>query len=210
MLVLAAMDLAHQRGARWITLHVRPHNPDAVKLYADLGFETIDTEMTFTRKTRGNAEAGAINLHRLRSNERQAAFELARAVAGEKLELFRPLRPADFGLYWDDRLADWLTDVFTGQATQHYAYVTDNKLAATVTIRAQYFGTPHVIEIRVHPTRRGLIEESLVGFALNVVEQFSPREVRAHTLMSQFDVVNALKRAGFVEQRGLTLMVYKV
>jgi ribosomal protein S18 acetylase RimI-like enzyme len=205
-LMLAALAEARQRGATWVILNVRPHNTGAILLYRELGFESVDTEMGYAARRAVLPGVSPLALRHLPASEYRAAFDLARAGMSERLKLFRPLRASEFGLHFEDRLAERVLDFFIGQSTERWGYYEQRTLCATVQLHAQRVGTPHSFDVRVAADRRGLLEAGLVAFALSRLAHFPRREITTRILNSHHELVEALGRAGFAETRGLMLM----
>jgi ribosomal protein S18 acetylase RimI-like enzyme len=201
----ATLDDAKRRGAKWLILNVRPHNVGAIKLYDELGFDAIDTEMSYTRNDARELD-GALPLRPLRANERSAALELARRGMSPTLRMFRPVRASDFAINFEDRLTENVVDFFAAQRTERYGYFETGALRATVTLRAQKVGTPHALDVRVAPEARGRVEDGVLAYALTRLAGFPRRRVTARALTSHKELVEALTRAKFVPLRGLMLM----
>jgi GNAT superfamily N-acetyltransferase len=201
-----ALQEARQRGARWVILNVRPHNTGAIDLYRELGFEPVDTEMSFVSKRPAPPLAPALELRPLHGPERRAAYELARDAMSERLKMFRRLRTSDFALHLEDRLAERVVDLFAGQATERWGYFENDLLRATVFVRAQRLGSPHIVEIQVAPARRGPLESPLLAFALRRLAQFPRRDISVRLWTSHAEMIAALEQAGFIPGRGLMLM----
>lgn len=205
-LMEAALLEARRRGAQWVLLNVRPHNIGAIELYDRLGFEIIDTEMNYIHRRGARFDVNPYPLRRLQRKEHRAAYDLARAGVSERLKMFRPARTADFALTLEDQLAEWLMDLFIGQSSERWGYFEEGQLRATVFLRAQRMGSPHALDIRVHPLARGRLEDGMVAFVRARLAQFPRRELAARALTSHKELVDSLSRAGFIPTRGLTLM----
>ncbi len=208
-LMEAAIDEAQRHRASWLILNVRPHNASALELYNNLGFEAIDTEMNYVQRRAATPDT-PLRLRALKGAERRAAFELARAGMSEKLKMFRPLRMSEFGVHFEDRLAERVLDTFIGQSTERWGYFEEGQLRATVSLHAQRFGSPHTLDLRVAPHARGRLEEGLVAFALRRLAQFPRREISTRVLTSHGELVEALGREGFIPTRGLRLMALEM
>lgn len=202
----AAIAEARRRRASWLVLNVRPQNSGAIKLYEQLGFEIVDTEMTYALKRSGPPRGRPFSLRRLKSSENHLAFDLARAGMSERLRMFRPPRPSEFATGFEDRVAERVLDFFGGQSTERWGYFEGDILRATVMIRAQRIGSPHWLDIRVAPEAAGRLEEGLAAFGLERLSRFPRRAVNSRILTSHAALVEAVTREGFAPTRGLTLM----
>ncbi len=205
-MMLAAIQEARDRGALWLILNVRPYNIGAIRLYEELGFQGIDTEQSYIRKRPMPAPRTSLTLRRLQGSEHYSALEVARAGMSERLRMFRPLRPFEFGLNIEDRAAERITDFFIAQSTERWGYFQKEEMRAVVTLRGQRIGTPHSFDIRVHPTARGTLEHELLAFALTRLARFPQRDMRTRLLNSHTELVQALAQEGFIQGTGLMLM----
>lgn len=205
-LMQAAIDEARVRRARWLILNVRPWNTAARQLYEGLGFDVVDTEHQYARTRARVATAAPLPLRRLRDKELREAYQLTLASLGEPLRSFRPPALSDFGVRWEDRLAERALDLFVAQSTERWGYFQDQVLTAVVSLHAQRIGSPHRLDIRVLPAARGTLEPGLVGAAVQRLNHFPPRDVETRALASHGALIAALSDAGFAPVRGLTLM----
>ncbi|TAH50534.1 MAG: GNAT family N-acetyltransferase [Chloroflexota bacterium] len=205
-LMLAAIDEARARSAQWLILNVRPWNESAIRLYEGLGFEAVDTETEYVRTRARVLAYEPLPIRPLRNNELRAGYMLARAGMNEKLQLFRPPGISEFGVRFEDRLAERTLDLFILQSTERYGYFENEVLLGTVSLHAQRVGTPHKLDIRVMPAARGRIENGLLAAALQRLNQFAARDISMRVLASHHELVQASADAGFVPTRGLTLM----
>lgn len=206
-LVQAALDHARQRHAKRILLNVRPHNPGAMKLYADLGFQTVEMRGEWKLATPPHRSPAIPwgNLRPLKSSDRGVVADLIRLVTPESA---RPLRTErnDFELAWDAQFFESVGDFFIGQRTRRWALEREGKLIAVMLVRGQRLGSPHQIVIHVHPDYRGQVEEELVAAALDHLQNFPARAIHAAAVNSHPALVAVLERQGFQFLNGLTLM----
>lgn len=205
-LMEAAISEARDRGAKALVLNVRPQNEAAIRLYENLGFDQVDTEMSYVRTRQGPPRSVPLVGRRLTAEEHRTAYELAREAMGERMRLFRPPRKADFGVHLEDRLAEHITDFFLGQVTERWGYFESGQLIGTIQTRGQRIGTPHSLDIRITPSGRGHLEDGLVAYALSRLKAFPKRDIAARLLTSHRELVDSLIGEGFVPTRGLTLM----
>lgn len=219
-LMIAALDELHARAAKWALLNVHPMNPDAMKLYRDLGFQEIELRGEWTsppsplspspapaseRGGRGLGVGGEVRP--LRSSDQRAASELISAATPANVQRFRSPRLDRFALNWEDRITEMVSDFFIGQVTQRWALEQNDKLAALLTVREQRIASPHRIAIEAHPDSRGRVENDLVAFALQTLARFASREIRADAASTHPELIAALEQQGFRFLNGLTLMV---
>lgn len=206
-LVQAAIDYARQHQAKRIVLNVRPDNPGAVKLYTDLGFQTIETNGEWKLDTllHQSSFIDWSNLRPLKSADRRAVADLLRSITPESA---RPLRREtnDFELAWDALFFETIADFFTGQSTRRWALEREGKLVAVMLVRGQRLGSPHKIVIHIHPDYRGRVEEEMLAAALEHLRQFPARAIHAAAVNTHPALVVALERHGFYFFNGLTLM----
>ncbi len=205
-LMVAAIDEARARNAQWIILNVRPWNETAIRLYHGLGFDTIDTETYYVRTRARMFSHEPLPLRRLRTDELRAAYEIARAGLSEKLRMFRPPALADFGVRFEDRIAEGGLNFLILQATERYGYFEKDVMVAAISLYAQRLGSPHRLDIRVLPNARGTLEHGLVAAALQHLARFPTRDIEMRVFTSHEALVHALADAGFIPTRGLTLM----
>lgn len=201
-----ATDEAIRRRGVWLTLNVRPFNTGAIRLYEQLGFDTVDTEMGYSRAGVAGARRAPLSMRPLKSEEFPAALDLARAGMSDRYKLFRPLRDSSLPLNPEDRVAEQIGGLFTGQVSERWGYDDPSGLAATLSVRGKRIGSPHSFEIRVRPDVRGSLESGLVAFALERLARFRGHSVRTKLLTSHTQLVEALTEEGFAPATGLVLM----
>ena len=209
-LMQACLEEAARRSATWVILNVRPNNDGAIRLYEQLGFERVDTEMGYVRRRKPGLNSSLPEMRRLSGDEHRAAFELAREGMSERLKLFRPPRPAEFAINIEDRMAERVTDLFTGQRTERWGLFQQGAFVAAVTVHAQRIGTPHSFDIRVAPGERGPLEEGLVRFARHRLDGLPTRDIVTRVLTSHTELAGALAADDYVPTRGLMLMAKSI
>ncbi len=204
----ALADLRQQR-AHWALLSVRPSNPDATRLYLELGFQEVEMNGEWTLPSPplplSHWERGQ-GVRQLRPSDHLAVKELVRAATPANVAQFRASRHSQFTLAWDERIAEAIADFFIGQTTRRYAVERNGKLIAVMILQAQRGPFPHRLAVQVHPTTRGEIERELIALALADLAEFPVREIRAAVTSTHPEFISALEQAGFKFQNGLTLM----
>jgi GNAT superfamily N-acetyltransferase len=206
-LMQATLNHIRTQEAKTAFLNVRPQNEGAVKLYTDLGFKSLETcgewklpalpirpiphTLTGYRPPLPSDYAPIADLYRAATPEHPNPYRLPRS---------------EFRLTWDDSIIESVTDFFVGQATRRWALERDGKLAAMLTVRGQRMASVHHIGTIVAPDCRGKVENDLVAFALEQLEQFPDRAIRAAGTSAHPEWTAALERQGFQFLNGLTLM----
>lgn len=212
-LMQASLDDAQKRKARTVMLQVRPHNGGAIRLYEQLGFETIDTAIRYRRSFLpspsifASREAGGPGLRRLQFSEHRAAYQLVKDSLPARLQTLRPFNPGAFAINIEDRLTEAVVDFLSGQKTMRWGFFNAERLEAVLTLRAQRLGSLHTFEIFVRPEARGHLEAWLVTFALEQLSGFPRRPVQIEAWSSHAELVGTILDQGFFVQKGLTLMV---
>ncbi len=206
-LMQTTLDHVRQHNGRCVLLNVRPDNPGAIKLYEELGFNALETrgEWVLGSTSLRPAQHKIEGLRRLQASDDRAVSELVRAAAPERIRPYHK-RQAEFEIGWDERIVEAIADFFTGQTTHRWALERAGKLAGLVFVRGQRLASPHHIVIQVHPDFRGSAEEELVARALQELERFPAREIRADATNTHPELITALERQGFRFLNGLTLM----
>ncbi len=216
-LMLAALNELRAHAVKWALLNVRPTNPGAIKLYADLGFQEIEmrgewSRTSFFPEVKRARELGVeeIRLRPLRSTDQRAASELIRAATPANVQALRGKWFDAFDLNWEDRVTEIVTDFLTAQETRRWVLERNGKLDALMTMHAQRIATPHRLSLQVHPDARGRVEGELVALALRELARFPTREIRAVASGTHPESIAALEQHGFRFWNGLTLMALEL
>ena len=210
-LMVIVLDYLRERGIKTAILNVRPNNPGAIKLYTSLGFHSIEMRGEWVLPPspalppleQAKGEVGEVRP--LRSSDNSAVTEILRAVIPTNVEVYRA-RQNEFALSFEDSIAEWLGDLFTGRATQRWALERNERLAALILTRGQSIASRHSIAIQVHPRFRGQVENDLIAFALHTLARFPARAIRAVATDAHPELIAALEQQGFQFVNGLTLM----
>ncbi|HBY98831.1 MAG: GNAT family N-acetyltransferase [Ardenticatenaceae bacterium] len=207
-LVGAAIEYARQRRARRILLQVRADNEAARRLYLKHGFVTVEvvTQLQASRMIPPRWQPNPSVVIRAPVPARwYEAYELARVAIPIAVQQLRPLRADTFHIRLRgslDTIAEWLT----GRSRERWWAEVDGRLRGLLTIERGR-GTSR-IEFIIHPEGRGLVEPDLTRHALERLR--GNTKVRAHVPTYQAEVINSLRKCGFVEVRSLEQMVLEV
>jgi ribosomal protein S18 acetylase RimI-like enzyme len=208
-LMQAGIDMARDRGGESLTLQVRADNMPALKLYQDLGFEELmgTTELQLERVGRVTfVPAEGFTLRQRDYSEWHKEYKLALAATPASEQRARPIREENFRKGRGARVVDWLGDIFAGRRTYRLAVDKDDRLIATLTVRASLWGGRHSLEIMVHPDSHSQVEEMLVTKALALLRHYPGQGVAVKMSASHQEAIETLKRYGFVEQKTLVQM----
>jgi ribosomal protein S18 acetylase RimI-like enzyme len=207
---LMQRSIEHLRtlNAKVALLNVRPNNYGAIKLYADLGFQQVETRGEWMRAQSRAASPSMwhpIAPRPIREADHPAVSELVRAATPANAHKLVPARN-DFDITWDERMAEAVGDFFIGQVTNRWVLEMDLRLAAVLLVRAQRLATPHRVSVEIHPDFRGRVESDLIAFALRELARFPSRAVRAYGTSTHREWIEALEQNGFKMQNALMLM----
>lgn len=208
-LMQAAIGMARDRGGESVALQVRSDNEPALKLYRDLGFEELvgTTDLQLNKVGRVTfVPAEGFTLRQRDYSEWHKEYELAQAAIPASEQQARPIREKDFRKGFGERVVDWLGGILTGQRVYRLAVDEGDRLIATLTVRASWWGGGHSLEMVVHPDCRGQVEEMLVTRALALLGNYPGQGVAVKMSASHHEAIEALKRYGFVEQQTLVQM----
>jgi len=103
-------------------------------------------------------------------------------------------------------LAEWWASLTTGRTTCRLVALRDGQIVAALAIQIATRRGDHTLTLHVHPDYRGQVEEMLVTEALSRLWPYRERATVVTLPVGHVEIVDALKRYGFVERRTLTLM----
>ena len=131
ILTQRAMDHARKKGTSAIWLHVRDDNPDAVKLYEDLGFQEIVRRATWVASIdpATNKPESDIQITQRHSQFWSQQYEWLRRLYPETVTWYTPL---NFNTL-KPGLFNWLSWMFMDFELHQWAAVRNNELLATLT-----------------------------------------------------------------------------
>ena len=208
-LMQATLSHLREHHVEKVFLNVRPNNPGAIELYAELGFKSLETRgewsLAALPQSENHTQASVEGLRPLKMTDHKRVTELLRAAVPENVARYRA-GPNVFTLALDELIAEKMIDWLMGQSTRRWVLERDGKLAAILYLRGQRLLTPHKIAAQVHPDFRGHVETELVDKALSELATLPAHAIRAEAVSIYPEWVNALERAGFRFWNGLTLM----
>jgi GNAT superfamily N-acetyltransferase len=204
-----ALAWAQEQGGEAVFLRVRRDNTAAWSLYESLGFQPLHDSVSLrlgrvpqVRKT-ATSEAG---LAYYQPRQWQAVQGLARLALPSDLRWLEPVRDDDLRLSLDRRLAEWWTMLTTGRKICRLVAHRDERIVAAMVVKIAGQRGNHSLLLHVHPSHRGEVEEMLVTEALSRLWPYRDRAVIASLPVGYAEILDVLKRYGFVERKTLTLM----
>jgi ribosomal protein S18 acetylase RimI-like enzyme len=209
-LVEAALDLIVARGGRTAYLFVRDDNPAALRLYEALGFVQVDRTTDLETGSRPAAVPTSLLsvLRPLRFDEGEALYDLAAKAIGPGQRWLSPLRRRQYVLSGVDRLSQWIQGLFSGERETRWGLWSGGRLQAGMLLRATrlWNSKPHCLRLWVHPSWRGLIEETVACDVAALLAGLAPRPTRISLPGCEERAVAALMDVGFWKVRTLILM----
>jgi ribosomal protein S18 acetylase RimI-like enzyme len=208
-LVETAIDVILRQGGQTAYLYVREDNPTAVHLYENLGFLQVDRIIDLALGPREPVSRGLGLLGRLRAAEGLALYELATVASGPGQRWLSLPHRRRFVRTADERFFSWLGSPLMGERESFWGAHDDHqRLCVGVSLKARrgWDRRPHRVELWVHPSVRGQLEESLVEDVLVLLARQNARRAVISLPACEHAAVDALLRHSFREIRTLILM----
>lgn len=208
-LMTATLDEARRCAGRVMVLQVRSDNTPAIQLYRSLGFESGASTTYFKLEQVEPVEPVSLPGIRLRPRRPDEGLDIYRLVcaATSPDEWWdAPIRERDYHLSYSQRLVEMLDRLFGGPEYHRLVAEAQGRLVGFVTAqRAGWYGS-HRLEMYVHPSWRGQLEEALVGQGLALLRRSPTRPTFTRQSCARPEGIAALKRHGFREIRTLVWM----
>ena len=210
-LMEAALDWAQEQGGESVFLRVRRDNAAAWSLYDSLGFQplldAVDLWLAQVLRVQRVQVAGSeTSLEPYSSRQWRQVRELAQLTVPSNLRWLEVMDIADFQMTLDRRLAEWWTGLTTGRKTWRVVAKRGERVIAAMSVKAAGHRGNHSLVLHVHPSHRGELEEVLVTEALSRLWLRRDRSIYVTLPVGYGEVLDVLKKHGFVEHHTLTLM----
>jgi ribosomal protein S18 acetylase RimI-like enzyme len=204
-LMMAAIDLAHQRRGDWVALQVRSDNAGAGALYESLGFKSIGESILYrrTKSVQVTPPTTPIEgLRRARASEADRIYSLAQSATPESLRWTEPLRRDDFWMGFDRDLNNWL------MGRRETWWVIDSGSGLVGAVHAEAVRPPDDgrLGVWVAPGWHGQYEDALVRTALAALGDAANRPTIAGVPATSAAAISVLESVGFEMLRRLTHM----
>ncbi|MBI5567012.1 MAG: GNAT family N-acetyltransferase [Chloroflexi bacterium] len=208
-LMQAAIDLAREQDADWISLQVRSDNAGAHDLYRSLGFESVGETIYFDRAQFDPISAPPQpiegRLRAARPYDADRIYTLAQASVPDSVRWAEPVYRSSFDLGVERRFTNWLTN--TRQVWR--VIEVGDQLWGAALAEVNRWSRQGKLFLWVVPARSGRIEQVLIDSVLaeanTPVQQLTARVPGAHVASRV-----ALATRGFQQVRALTHMRLKI
>jgi ribosomal protein S18 acetylase RimI-like enzyme len=208
-LLQAAIDLARDQDADWISLQVRSDNTGAHDLYRSLGFESVGETIYFERARFDPISAPPQpvegSLRAARPNDADRIYTLAQASVPDSVRWAEPVYRSSFDLGAERRLTNWLTS--TRQAWR--VIEVGDQLWGAALAEVNRWSQQGKLFLWVVPSRSGRIEQVLIDSVLAEINTPMQR-MTARVAGSHVAGRVALVTRGFQQVRALTHMRLKL
>ncbi|MBP7686331.1 MAG: GNAT family N-acetyltransferase [Thermoflexales bacterium] len=204
-LMQAAIDLAREQDADWISLQVRSDNASAHDLYRSLGFEDVGETVYFDRAHFDPIGAPPQlvegRLRTARPYDAERIYTLAQASVPDSVRWAEPVYRSSFDLSAERRVTNWLTNT---QQVWRVIEVGDQLWGAALA-EVNRRSRQGKLFLWVVPARAGRIEQVLVDSVLAEIKT-PVQQMTARVPGSQVASRVALATRGFQQVRALTHM----
>jgi len=204
-LMQAAINLAREQDADWISLQVRSDNASAHDLYRSLGFEDVGETIYFDRAqfapTSEPPQPIEGRLRAARPYDAERIYTLAQASVPDSVRWAEPVYRSSFDLSAERRVTNWLTNT---QQVWRVIEVGDQLWGAALA-EVNRRSRQGKLFLWVVPARAGRIEQVLVDSVLAEIKT-PVQQMTARVPGSQVASRVALATRGFQQVRALTHM----
>jgi len=208
-LMQAAIDLAREQDADWISLQVRSDNTGANDLYRSLGFESVGETVYFERAQFDPVSAPPQpvegRLRPARPYDADRIYTLAQASVPDSARWAEPVYRSSFDLGAERRFTNWLTR--TQQAWR--VIEVGDQLWGAALAEVNRRSREGKLFLWVVPSRSGRIEQVLVDSVLAEIKT-PVQQMTARVPGSQVASRVAMATRGFQQVRALTHMRLKI
>jgi GNAT superfamily N-acetyltransferase len=212
--ILMQHALTHLRaqGGEVVLLQVQADNSEAIRLYQQVGFDSLGTTISWERPGARSLEweAEAILAHAvirspfirpLKWHEWRAAVSLDRACLHPDLNWPEP--PADDA--YKSTFTGWLDNWVTGRRVEHWIVEEENRLQGLASIDSQA-GRPHQLTLRIRAGWNERLAPHLLAKLLRRLAYLRRGDIRLDHSDEDTLVTRLLTGAGFRQRRTLTVM----
>ena len=202
-LVTCAMQHAQAHGAEICTLDVRIEATPAYNLYRSLGFVHFDSTAALKLETLPQVQARPLpgySVRPMKLSEWQARYGLALRETPQDVQAYLPVRKADFNISPIEYIITPLAQHLQKMKIYRWAVEKDGYLVGNMFLSASKKAKiHHEMNIRIDPSDRPILAESLITLALETLQAYPRNIVRIEIRASYTDLLNKLKEFGFVE-----------
>ncbi|MFN8459383.1 MAG: GNAT family N-acetyltransferase [Anaerolineae bacterium] len=215
-LMYAALELVKEYHATSVSLQVRADNEPARHLYESLDFKEISGTSYLRLKPAPPFRLpyfpplpGEVKLrpHHFNSADARQAYQLAGAATPAEVQKEWPLRQSRFRLDSQEQFfSNFFHRLVGGGPAVHWVVENGQSFVATVNVKTGALGTPHQIELTVHPEWRGYLEKPLIGQALKYLQRWRNSPVLVKHPNEHGEALEAFHFFGFEHEQTLLWM----
>ncbi len=215
-LMYAALELVKEYHGLSVSLQVRADNEPARRLYESLNFEEISGTSYLRLKTLPLLKLpqfpplpAEIKLrpHHFDSADARQAYQLAGAATPPEVQKEWPLRQSRFRLDGQEQFfSNFFHKLVGGGSAQYWVVENGQSFVATLNVQPGVLGSPHRIELTVHPDWRGYLEKPLIGRALQYLQRWRNCEVTVKHSSEHEAAIEAFHFFGFEHEQTLLWM----
>jgi ribosomal protein S18 acetylase RimI-like enzyme len=208
-LVEATTQEAIARGAQWITLEVRADNLAAQRLYRDLGFQVYDSiaELRLpAHRQPARSAPPALPLRKRLPDDWHGLYSLFKATTPLEAQELRPVLAQHYRMGFYRRLGRWLDDWLRFRRRSEWVLEGNGEIVAYLEAMAQRTRSTHSLQITVHPSKRGALEDALLAAGLQWLSHSPGYDIESKVSASHPQAQQSFRQAGFETVRVLDQM----
>lgn len=215
-LMYAAIELVKEYNGVSVSLQVRADNEPARHLYESLDFKEISGTSYFRLKPLAFLNLPQypalpdeiiVRPHHFNSADARQAYQLASTATPMDVQKEWPLRQSRFRLDSQEQFFSNFFHRLVGSGSAAYWVVENGQsFVATLNVHPGVLGSPHHIELMVHPDWRGYLEKPLIGHALKYLQQWRNSEITVKHPSDHKEAIEAYDFFGFEHEQTLLWM----
>lgn len=211
---LMARALAHidENHGEWAVLQVYAQNTIARTLYAHLEFEEVGGSVDLLLKRLPNVAPleNVRHFHSFSPEQWQALYELVSNQQSGPMLWWRPPRRADYQITLEQMVGEWFWRVIGRNRIYRRCIQTTQRFDAALVLTAARWRGTHQLQIWVQPALHGQHEETLLQWALAMLQDYPRWPVALNLSMNHTAAIACAQRYGFQEQQTLLTMRRKI
>ncbi len=211
-LMLRSLDYIAENGGEWAVLQVYAQNQIAHNLYLRLGFEEVggSVDLRLERIPKLDELRNPANFYSFSADQWQSLYELVNNQQSGQMQWWRAPRRIDFQITFEQLLAEGFWRFIGRSHIYRRCIQQTRRFDAALVLTAMRWQGVHQLQFWVQPDQYGQHEESLVHWALAMLQDYPRWPVILNLNAQHAAAIAAAKVYGFAEQQTLLTMRHRI